>query len=129
MDIVSTALAGKAKKIAESKVQYFRGEVVPTEAVEGDEWYVPSTNVTYKKVNDGTSDVWVDISTAGGGAGLTEADLKTINGESIVGNGDITLSSGTVAPTLSTTTVSQTEGSSTEVTITNYNAALRYGYK
>jgi hypothetical protein len=43
-----------------------------------------------------------------------------------VGNGDITLSTGTIAPTLSTTTVSQTEGSSTEVTITNYDAALTY---
>jgi hypothetical protein len=37
-----------------------------------------------------------------------------------------TLSSGTITPTLSTFIVSQTEGSSTEVTIADYNAAFTY---
>jgi hypothetical protein len=45
--------------------------------------------------------------------------------ESIITNME-TLSSGTITPTLSTFIVSQTEGSSTEVAIADYNAAFTY---
>jgi uncharacterized Zn-binding protein involved in type VI secretion len=127
MDVISYSQGAKALKEANGKVQHYSQEAEPINTQVGDEWYVPSVNVTYKRINAGSINVWVDISTAGGSSGgLLEEDLKTINGESIVGAGDITVNGGTLIPELSSNTVSQNEEASTEVIITNYDANLTY---
>jgi len=40
---------------------YTNSETAPTSPVLGDRWYVPSTATLYTRVNDGTSDQWVEL--------------------------------------------------------------------
>lgn len=42
--------------------EHYNQEATPTASSYGATWYVPSTSKTYKWVNDGTSDLWIDIS-------------------------------------------------------------------
>ena len=53
--------------------EHYDQDATPTPSATGATWYVPSTGTVYKYVNDGTSNVWVDISTAG--AGTSGGDL------------------------------------------------------
>ena len=54
--------------------EHYDQEGTPVANSTGATWYVPSTGVLYKYVNDGVSDVWVDISTAGAGVSQTYVD-------------------------------------------------------
>ena len=49
--------------------EHYDQGTAPVSPTLGATWYVPSTSITYKYVNDGTNSVWVDISTAGVSAG------------------------------------------------------------
>lgn len=46
---------------------HYNQEAAPTGTIsEGSTWFEPSTAITYKWVNDGTSSFWIDVSTAAG---------------------------------------------------------------
>jgi hypothetical protein len=45
-------------------VTNYTGNTAPTGAKQGDEWYYRPTDTLYKYINDGTSNVWVSISSA-----------------------------------------------------------------
>lgn len=59
--------------------EHYDQEGTPTPSATGATWFVPSTGVTYKYVNDGTTNVWVDISssTSPQGARLNESNTWT----------------------------------------------------
>lgn len=54
--------------------EHYDQEAEPVAGSTGATWYKPSTGVLYKYINDGTSDVWLDISTAGAGVSQTYVD-------------------------------------------------------
>ena len=47
--------------------QHYNQATAPSGTTLGDGWYDTDDGTFYKRVNDGTTDVWVDISTAGAG--------------------------------------------------------------
>ena len=62
MDAISYSLA--AKGIKRLNGLYYNQEVEPSSALLGTEWHVPSTSKIYKRVNDGVTDIWIDINTS-----------------------------------------------------------------
>jgi len=55
-------------------VESYNQEETPTPTGLGATWYLPSTGVLYRWVNDGATDVWIDISTAGAGVSQSYVD-------------------------------------------------------
>ena len=63
MDIISYDHADtQAKRITGL---YYAGESAPANPELGTEWSVPSTGKVYKRINDGTNDIWIDVNTSG----------------------------------------------------------------
>ena len=75
--------------------EHYDQGTAPVSPTLGATWYVPSTSITYKYVNDGTNSVWVDISTAGvsvgtagGGGDMLKSIYDTTN-NGIVDNAEL----------------------------------------
>lgn len=45
---------------------YTNASTAPANPIIGDEWFDPDVETLYKRVNDGATDIWLDISTPGG---------------------------------------------------------------
>jgi len=106
MDIISYAAASDAQATADSKSKSFYQESAPSEAVIGDTWTIPSTGKKYDRTTDGTTEVWLDAST----------------GAAIVDGGN----SKAASPKLDSYDVVINEGSSTDVTITDWFDSISY---
>jgi hypothetical protein len=52
-------------------VRQTTGTTFPSDPIVGDEFYHSTDEILYKRVNDGGSEFWFDISSAGGGGSLT----------------------------------------------------------
>jgi len=76
MDIVSYSYADKQSKRIDNL--FHVGETAPAKVVLGQEWAVPSTGKVYKRVNDGTQDLWKDIT--GQSNGYRRSDEEYIAG-------------------------------------------------
>ena len=63
MDILAFAKGAKVDRRVTSL--NYNQESEPTAVEVGTEWYVPTTGKTYKLINDGSNNVWVDTSTVG----------------------------------------------------------------
>ena len=46
--------------------------------VEGQEWYIPSSGRTYKRVNDGVSELWIDITGTGTKPAIDQSEEFTV---------------------------------------------------
>jgi hypothetical protein len=62
-DLTTTITAG---------MEHFNQSANPTSPTLGDTWYDTTDGTIYKYINDGSSSVWVDISTAGAGDALPD---------------------------------------------------------
>ena len=62
-DLTTTITAG---------MEHFNQSASPTSPTLGDTWYDTTDGTIYKYINDGSSSVWVDISTAGAGDALPD---------------------------------------------------------
>ena len=102
--------------------EHYDQEAEPIAGSTGATWYVPSTGVLYKYVNDGVSDIWIDISTAGVEEAPIDGFTYARQNSSWVYTQEVFQ---TTQPTISIAT-SVNEGSNTVGTITNYDADATY---
>jgi len=72
MDAISYGLAAKAVKTI--KKLNVVSETEPDRPVLGQEWYVPSSGKLYKRISDGTSEVWVDTNSSGANAAIKRSE-------------------------------------------------------
>jgi len=72
MDAVSYAHSAKQAKRITGLMRI--EETEPTEVELGTEWYVPSTGKTYKRINDGSNDVWIDVGSSGANAAIKQSE-------------------------------------------------------
>jgi len=72
MDAVSYAHSAKQAKRITDLIRV--GELEPASVELGTEWYVPTTGKTYKRINDGSNDVWVDINSSGANAAIKQSE-------------------------------------------------------
>ncbi len=85
--------------MSDSTVQkYYEGTSAPVNSKIGDEWFDQNDGTLYKRVSDGTDSVWMAMNSSSGGGGGGGIDdktlgklLKTINGNSLIGTGNILL--------------------------------------
>jgi hypothetical protein len=82
--------------------KHFVSTSAPSSSTLGDEWYNPSTNKLYKRLAiGGTKVVWQEVpaTNTGDTSGLQPTlvngmNIKTVNSNTLLGSGDLTLFSG-----------------------------------